>query len=367
MGLNLHQLPQLRVAKMIRFRPVLAMCAMALFSNVALAADQLVFHPAKPVDGKHIVFVAGDEEYRTEESMPMLAKILSQRHGYTCTVVFSLGPDGASYIDANNSTGLRGLSALDSADLMIIGTRFRNPIEEEAKHVTAFLNAGKPVIGLRTATHAFKGKGSFGTVSFDDFGLKILGETWVSHHGKHKVQGARGVIELAHASHPILKGVKDVFGPSDVYGVIHLTDGDQILMRGAVTETLDPKSPNIAGDKNSPMQPLVWLREYKRPDGSGTGKAFCTTAGASVDFVNEDLRRLIVNAAFYLTGRDIPAMTDVAYVDPYYPSFYGFINSRDYWKNANLKPEDFGLGKTPHLPDPEGSPNWPFRDTPKVK
>ncbi len=335
-----------------------------LSGGLLRSADTLVFEPAGQASGKSIVLVAGDEEYRTEESMPMLAKILSQKHGFKCTVVFALGPDGASYIDANNSSGLRGLSALDDADLMIIGTRFRNPTEAEAKHITAFLNAGKPVIGTRTATHAFKGNGSFGGLPYDDFGLKILGETWVSHHGQHKVQGARGVIEPGQADHPILRGVSELFAPSDVYGVIHLGPTDQVLMRGAVTESLDPKSPNIAGPKNDPMQPLAWIHQYQRPNGSGTGTAFCTTAGASVDFVNPGLRRLIVNAAYSLTGRKVPDMADVDFVDPFYPSFYGFINDKSYWKELNRKPEDFGLGKSPTQPDPPGSPAWPFRDKP---
>lgn len=350
---------------MLRLIPRIVVGLLAMLPCWASGADQLVFEPPQPVDGKHVVLVAGDEEYRTEESMPMLAKILSQKHGYKCTVVFSLGPDGASYIDANNSAGLRGLSALDAADLMIIGTRFRNPSDSEAQHVTSFLNAGKPVIGIRTATHAFKGKGSFGGLAFDDFGLKVLGETWVSHHGQHKRQGARSMVEGSQAAHAILRGVNEIFAPSDVYGVIHLNPADQILLRAAVTESLDPKSPNIEGPKNSPMQPFAWIHEYQRPNGAGVGKSFCTTGGASVDLVDEDLRRLIVNAAYYLTGREVPEKADVSYVDPYYPSFYGFINDKEYWKKANLKPDDFGLGKTPHMPDPTGSPSWPFRDTPQ--
>ncbi len=351
----------------LRQFPFLVMLAVLTAHCAAQAADRLVFEPPNKGGAKHIVLVSGDEEYRTEESMPMLGKILSQKHGFKCTVLFALGPDGADYIDSNNSSGIRGFDALATADLMIIGTRFRNPDAEQAKYVTDFLNAGKPVIGIRTATHAFQGKGAFGSIPYGEFGLKILGETWVSHHGQHKREGARGVIEAANADHPILRGVKDVFAPSDVYGVIHLTEADKILMRGAVTETLDPKSPNVAGAKNSPMQPFAWIHEYTRPNGEGKGKSFCTTGGASVDLVNEDLRRMIVNAALYLTDQNVPAKADVSYVDPYYPSFYGFINEPGYWKNANLKPEDFGLGKSPHMPDAKGSPEWKFRDFPPAK
>lgn len=331
------------------------------FSPVS-AADRLEFKPLQPKDTtKHIVLIAGDEEYRTEESMPMLAKILSQKHGFRCTVLFALGPDAAEYIDPNNSSGIRGWASLDSADLMIIGTRFRKPSPEDAVHVTNYLNAGKPVIGTRTATHAFTGPGSFDGLPYDQFGLKILGETWVSHHGQHAVQGARGVIEPDNADHPILRGVGELFAPSDVYGVIHLSESDRILMRGAVTESLDPDSPNIEGVKNSPMQPLVWLHPYTSPNGKATGRSFVTTAGASVDFVDENLRRLIVNAAYYLTGQEVPVQADVDYVDAFYPSFFGFIRDKDHFKQLNLRPVDFELGKSPRVPDPKGAPEWKFR------
>jgi len=334
-------------------------------SQMAQAKDRLEFKAPNAGDNtKHIVLIAGDEEYRTEESMPMLAKILSQHHAFNCTVLFSFGPDGADYIDPNNQQGLRGLESLADADLMIIGTRFRRPSAEQARHITGFLNAGKPVIGIRTATHAFNGVGAFGGISYGEFGLKVLGEQWVSHHGHHKREGARGVIELVNVRHPILSDVKEVFAPSDVYGVVHLSDTDQILMRGAITETLDPKSEILADDdRNKPMHPFAWLHEYTTPDGKGTGQSFCTTGGASVDFVNEDLRRMIVNAAIYLTGGEVPESATVDFVDPFYPSFYGFISDKSYWNYANMKPADYGLGKSPSMPDPPGSPAWPFRPT----
>ena len=329
----------------------------AFFSSSLVAADRLVFEPADgSADAKHIVLIAGDEEYRTEESMPMLGKILSQKNGFKCTVLFALGPDGAEYIDSNNSEGLRGLEALATADLMIIGTRFRHPDREGAKFIADFLNAGKPVIGIRTSTHAFSGQGDFDGLAYGDFGLKILGETWVSHHGQHKVQGARGVVEPAQAEHPILRGVQDVFCLSDVYGVTHLSDKDQVLMRAAVTESLSTDSANVAGDQNSPMQAFAWLHEYQRPNGKGRGSSFCTTGGASVDFLNVGMRRMVVNAAYYLTGREVPSQADVDFVDPFSPSFYGFIKEPNYWQELNRRPEDLGLGKSPRSPDPKGTP-----------
>ena len=319
----------------------------------------------QPGKGKSIVLVAGDEEYRTEESMPMLAKILSQKHGFECKVLFPWDKTG-KYIDPNNQQGVRGWHHLKDADLMIIGTRFRQPSPEEAKHVTAFLNAGKPVIGIRTATHAFTGKGDFGgEISYGQFGPLIMGEGWVSHHGKHKGEGARGIVETEHAAHPILKGVTDVFGPSDVYGIRRLTEKDTILMRGAVTATLDPDS-SFVDAKNDPMQPLAWLHPYVAPNGK-KGTTFCTTMGASVDLVSEDLRRMLVNAAYFLTGQKVPENADVAYVDPFYPSFFGFIRDKEHWPSLDMQSADYGLGKSPTAPDPKGSPEWNHRDFPSEK
>ena len=139
---------------------LLTLCA--AFTTSGFAADWLHL-PAKPgtANGKKIVLVSGDEEYRSEETCPMLAKILSQKHGFDCTVLFSINPDGG-YIDPNYQKNTPGTAALDSADLLIIGTRFRQLPDDQLAHFAAFLNAGKPVIGFRTATHAFAGKAQTG-------------------------------------------------------------------------------------------------------------------------------------------------------------------------------------------------------------
>ncbi|MDA1015579.1 MAG: ThuA domain-containing protein [Planctomycetota bacterium] len=329
-----------------------ALAACVLTASASFA-ESLVFKGGDgPGKGKRIVLISGDEEYRSEEAVPMLGKILSQRHGFTCTVLFSLDPN-KGYIDPNNQRNLPGLEALDDADLMIVATRFRTPSDDQMKPFAAYLAAGKPVIGLRTATHGFQGKWSF-------FGRQILGEQWVAHHGGHKREGCRGVIEAANAKHPVLNGVKDVFAPSDVYTVKNLTDDATILLRGAVTETLDPASKPVKNKKNDPMMALAWLRDYKSPSGA-KGKAFCTTMGASVDLVSNDARRIVVNAAYHLTGLDVPEAANVEFVDPFYPSFYGFIRDKTFWAKRNLHPEDFGLGKSPVAVDPPGTPNWPFR------
>ncbi len=339
---------------LLMIRHLLSLLAAALIGSSALAADWLHL-PAKPgtATGKKVVLISGDEEYRSEETCPMLAKILSQKHGFDCTVLFAINPDGG-YIDPNYPKNIPGLAALDSADLLIIGTRFRQLSDDQLARIAAYLNAGKPVIGFRTATHAFTGAAATGDFKWADFGLRILGEKWVSHHGRHKFEGTRGIVEPVNTGHEVLRGVGEIFGPSDVYTVANLDlKSATILLRGAVTETLDPTSKAIEGPKNNPMMPVAWLYGYTAPNGTKNGRAFCTTLGASVDFADEDLRRLIVNAAHHLVGLGVPAKADVGYVDSFAPTFYGFIRAAGYYQKRNLRPASYALGQSPvtGLPD----------------
>ena len=321
----------------------------------ALADEQWIDFPGKegPGQGKKVVLISGDEEYRSEEALPMLAKILSQRHGFDCTVHFAVD-SRTGIIDSNNQNNIPGLEQLDDADLMIIATRFRELPDDQMKHVVDFINAGKPVIGLRTATHAFnysKQKESpYADWSFNSskwpggFGQQILGDTWISHHGQHGKEATRGVLNDEQKDNPVLRGVSDVFGQTDVYGIQNLTPQAKVLLYGQVVAGMKPSDPPVEGAKNNPMMPVAWLKDYEAPSGK-TGQAFCTTMGASIDFTSEGLRRLIVNAAYYLTGLGdkIPPKNNVEIVGRFEPSFFGF-KGNEYWKEKALKPADFALG-----------------------
>src|SRR4051812_40580509 len=193
-----------------------ALCFLALIAGSVRAADDFIVFEGKsgPGVGKHIVFLSGDEEYRSEEGLPMLAKILAVRHGFKCTVLFAVDADGT--INPDNGASLSNAEALKSADAIVMLLRFRHwPDEQMKPFVDAYL-AGKPIIGLRTSTHAFSGiKGEY--AKYNSFGKQVLGEQWVSHWGSHKHEATKGVIEEANKSDPILRGVTDVFGDSDVY------------------------------------------------------------------------------------------------------------------------------------------------------
>lgn len=307
-----------------------------------------------PGSGKHIVLISGDEEYRSEEAMPLLGKILAQHHGFKCTVLFAIDPETGT-IDPNQSSNIPGTEALNSADMMILGLRFRDLPAEQMKPIDDFVQSGKPIMGLRTSTHAFNiGNAEspykhYHWKSADKwiggFGQAVLGETWISHHGKHKKEGTRGVIEDSAKGHPILNGVDDVFGATDVYGVKNLdTESDaKVLMWGAITESLEPNSAILKDDpRNQPMMPVFWLREFTGDKGKTT-KVITTTMGSADDLKNEDLRRMLVNAVFWATGLEVPEEANVATIGDFNPSFYGFQREEGYWLNKGLKPSDFKL------------------------
>ena len=187
-----------------------------LVLSVAFARGQstLALAPAGVAKNKHVVLLSGDEEYRSEEALPMLAKILSQRHGFKCTVLFALDPDGT--INPDNVASLPGAEALDTADVIIMSLRFRTWPDATMKHFVDAYRRGVPIIGLRTSTHAFKiESGAFR--DFTTFGERVLGEEWVSHWGRHKFEATRAVLEPGAAGHPLLRGVTSIFGNSDVY------------------------------------------------------------------------------------------------------------------------------------------------------
>src|SRR3989449_6033807 len=125
--------------------------ALLLFTRVAHAASVTTVYPAQPGPGagRHLVFLTGDEEYRGEEGLPMLAKILSQRHGFKCTVLFAVDKDGT--INPDNQISLPGAEALDSADAIVMLLRYRNYPDDQMKHFVDAYRRGVPIIGLRTS------------------------------------------------------------------------------------------------------------------------------------------------------------------------------------------------------------------------
>jgi hypothetical protein len=333
-------------------KPLVTAASLMILSQVAATADEpaWVAYPggAGPGQGKHVVLIAGDEEYRSEEGLPLLGKILSQRHGFACTVLFSVSPDGV--IDPNAGTSLSNPAALDTADAIVMLLRFRKWPDETMKRFDDAIRRGVPVIALRTSTHAFQLPATSQFKDYNSFGKRVLGEQWVSHWGAHKAEATRGVIEAANAGDPILRGVTDVFGDSDVYEAAPPADA-RILLRGQVLKGMQPTdSPATYAKKradgttqpvNEPMMPIAWTREVPNAAGK-TNKIFCTTMGAATDLASESLRRLVVNGVFWGVGLEVPAKADVSPVGTFEPVPYGFNGFR-----KNVKPSAHRLEGAP--------------------
>ena len=313
-------------------------------SLTAMADDPwLVFEGKKgPGKGKHVVLVSGDEEYRTEESFPMLGRMLAEKHGFKCTVLFATDPKTGE-INPNEQTNIPGVEAVDTADFLILGLRFRELPDEKMKHLADYVESGKPLLGLRTSTHAFNytrnKKSPYASWSFNaggGFGKQVLGETWINHHGDHGKQSTRGVIEPASKNHPLVRGVEDVWGPSDVYGVKELPEDATVLIRGQVLTGMTPGDKAVEGGKNDPMMPVAWVRERKLDNGS-TQKVICSTMGAATDFVSPGLARFVTNAAYWATGLEVPQKLDTKPMGKYEPTNFGFNGFKKGVKAADLK------------------------------
>lgn len=337
-------------------RPI-ALTAFALFGVLltlagaapARAAEDpwLTFKGEKgPGKGKNIVLIAGDQEYRSEEVLPQLARILARRHGFNCTVLFCIDPaDGTINPTVNN---IPGLEKLKQADLLILFARYLDLPDEQFKQILDYTESGRPILGIRTSTHAFNPtQGAYKKYAWTSkepgfeggWGRLVLGETWIAHHGAHAKEGTRGVPAPGQEKHPILRGIDpgSIFGLSDVYEVRLPLPGDSTpIVLGQVTETLEPDSKPVAA-KNDPMMPIAWTRTYQTSTGK-KARVFTSTIGAAKDFLYEGTRRLLVNGAYWCLGMEgrIPSRSNVDLVGDYQPTMFRFKKNED-WK-PGVKP-----------------------------
>ncbi len=294
-----------------------------------------------PGKGKHILFISGDEEYRSEEALPMLAQVMARHHGFKSTVLFAIDPV-TGFVDPEVQTNIPGMHHVDTADMIVMLIRFRELPDEDMGRFIDYTFAGKPILALRTSTHAFQygrdplGRSSdcasyrpaspYGKFTCDHveyrggFGRQVLGETWVAHHGHHAYEATRGVPNAAMKDHRILKGVDTIWCPTDVYEA-HPPDDVEVLVDGHVLIGMDPKDPE---KPDTPTMPVTWIRQPKAE--TGTGRILCSTMGAAMDLKDQSLRRLVVNGIYWCMGMESEISLDRS-VDPvaaYDPTYYGY-------------------------------------------
>ena len=296
-------------------------------ATVSPAAPLVYEGTTGPGRGKHVVFLAGDHEYRSEETLPALARILSDRFGFKCTVLFNVDPASGEIVPGNSN--MPGMEALDSADLAVVFLRFQNFPREQMKHLDDYLARGGPVVGLRTATHAFKIKATdpYSKYSFDSkaegydrgFGHQVLGQTWVGHYGRNHAQSTRITVRDEQKDHPILRGVKDVWVQAGGY-VGKPIDGDVLT----TAQPLNGMTPDSPPDETKPPMPSEWTRTFKSDSGKA-GRVFTSLYGTPEDLLNDGYRRMLVNACLWAVGLDdaIEPDADVAFVGPFEPNTFG--------------------------------------------
>jgi type 1 glutamine amidotransferase len=258
-----------------------------LLVAMAIVPARIASQPA--VQAPHVVFVTGDDEYRSEITMPMVAAILEKAHGMKTSVAYARPrPQTKDHIE--------GLEALASADLMVMYTRFRALPEQELAPILAYAESGRPLVGLRTTTHAFLyPKESPRAVLNDGFGRDIFGQKWITHHGHESSTDV--ALHDANRGHAILRGVGPFRARSWLYHVAPLAgDGNTVLLDGTSIN-----SNKTARAAEFPLtQPVAWTRQYKG------ARVFFTTLGHPADFEHESMRRLLVNGILWALGRDIP-------------------------------------------------------------
>jgi type 1 glutamine amidotransferase len=259
-------------------------CAAVLFS---LLLPQL---SGKATGSSHVVFVTGDHEYSSEETIPLIAAALVKRYGMRATVL-------KSHPDENGEENIPGLAALKDADLAVLFLRWRRLPKEQVEHIGRYLDSGKPVVAFRTTTHAFNYPKGHELEKWNAFAADYLGAPpgWGNGHTHYGHKSSTDVSVIpASASDPLLTGVEKSFHVrSWLYHVLpHYPPSD--AKRLLVGRAVDPEK------KGAVDNPVAWTWKNK-----AGGRVFMTTLGHPEDFQVESVQRLVFNGINWALGKPI--------------------------------------------------------------
>lgn len=250
---------------------------------------------AAPQDPPHVVFVVGEGEYQSQDTMPALAERVEDTFGWDVTVLID------EELHAGEGNHVEDLDALEDADLVVLYLRFRQWPREDLDALQAYVDRGGPLAAFRTTTHAFLYDEGDPRESYNDFGAEILGAPWIYHYG-HDSSTAVSVAPGADGS-ALLAGVEANFEVrSWTYHVrpdFPPEDSDVLLMG----------TPRVPRDRQGDIgpgavNPVAWTRTHP-----GGGRVFMTTMGHPEDFRDESFRRLIGNGLHWALGLDGPGAT----------------------------------------------------------
>ena len=221
----------------------------------------------------HVVIVSAEREYKTETTLPVFAL---KHLGKEFKVSFVYGND----VNATQRNNLPGISVLKDADLLLVSVRRRVLPKAQMDFVRKFIEAGKPVVGIRTANHAFSLRGKpipDGLADWENFDGEIIGGHYTGHHGA----GPKVALEVAKgaATHPILNKLdtSQWQGQGSLYLVSPLAKSATALLHGTIP--------------GKPTEPIAWVNTNKFG-----GRVFYTSLGHPDDFKNPATNQLLYQA-----------------------------------------------------------------------
>jgi len=232
----------------------------------------------------HVLLVIGEDEYSMAETLPEFAKSELDKLGIRCTFAIA---------DAKRDRNDFGaIERAKDVDLLVIGTRRRTPTVAQLDFVRQHLAAGKPLIGIRTASHGFAAKPPDAQhASWDSFDRDVFGEKYEGHFGSSKAKNPPVAVSPAEGAsgHPILAGwpKEDVKFSSTLYKSHELATTTTVLLYGAI-------------DTPQGREPVAWTNTYKG------GRIFYTSLGSADDFADPAYRRMLRNAVLWALERAIP-------------------------------------------------------------
>ncbi|MFA6543651.1 MAG: ThuA domain-containing protein [Limisphaerales bacterium] len=225
-------------------------------------------HAAAPARPPTIVLISGEFEYKSTETLPTLKTQLETKLGAKC--IYLQRKPGTNVHD------IPGLEALDTADLAILFIRRMVLPEEQLARFKKYAVSGRPVIGLRTTSHAFE--------NWKEWDRDVLGGNYQKHHD-NKLETIVRVAQNA-AAHPILAGVPGEFiSPGSLYRNSPLPDGSKVLLNGSV--------------QGQPPEPLAWTHSHHRTP------VFYTSLGHPKDFETGAFNRLMLNAVTWALAQPV--------------------------------------------------------------
>lgn len=232
----------------------------------------------------HVVFMIGENEYDTASTLPLFAKRQLEYRGISCTFV---------HVNQNDPNNFAGLEALDEADLLFLSVRRRTPPKAQLKLVRDHLAKGKPLVGIRTASHAFdrepRGKH---LARWSQFDCDILGVDYLNHYGNRPPKDPATLVQATAfgTKHAIMTGIPhDAFeAKSHLYKNKPVSSNVSILMTGT-----------LAG-RDDIQEPVAWTNDAKN------SRVFYTSLGSTGDFALPAFQRLLLNGVLWALEKTIP-------------------------------------------------------------